>query len=217
MRAPSLTLAAAVAAASLLAAGCGAKTVRVALPPRVDLQAYETVGIVDFASERGGKLDQAATQRFMALVQASQPRVRFLELGPADRALPRAAGGRVDPEAVKALGRRHGLATLFTGSYEISSPRPRVAVGADLASVSASARVRVSLTVRQWDAGSGATLWTDSRWGEWSVAEVGKAAGGPVTFGVSDPEDRYAEFLDQLVDAVTADFRVRYERREVGR
>ncbi len=83
--------------------------------------------------------------------------------------------------------------------------------------MSASARVRISLSVKQWDTKSGATLWTNARYGEWPVAKVRTGAGQPVLFSVSDPRDRYAEFMAELIGVVADDFGVHYERRPVAK
>jgi hypothetical protein len=197
--------------------GCGAKTVLVAIPPRIDLQPYNTIGIVDFASVPADTLNQLTTQRFMAAIQASQPNVRFLELGPMDQALRLAGRERVDPDTIKRLGQHYNVGSVFTGAYEISNVKPQVSLGQDLTSVSASAWLKISLSVKQWDTKSGATLWTNARHGEWPIARLSKGTGQPVLFSASDPRDRYAEFMDQLVNAVTEDFRVQYERREVAK
>jgi hypothetical protein len=77
--------------------------------------------------------------------------------------------------------------------------------------------VRISLSVKQWDTKSGATLWTNARHGEWPIARLSKGTGQPVLFSASDPRDRYGDFMEQLVKAVTDDFRVQYERREVAK
>jgi hypothetical protein len=53
----------------------------------------------------------------MSVVQASQPNVRFLEVGPVNQ--------RMDPDLIKSLGARYKVETLFTGVYEISSWRHR--------------------------------------------------------------------------------------------
>lgn len=202
---------------AILAFGCASRTVLVAVPPRIDLQSYNTIGVIDFTSEPADTLNQAATRRFMAVIQASQPNVRFLELGPMDRVLQSAGRERIDPETMRIVGRRYNVDTVFTGDYDISSLKPQLVVGQDLSSVSASARVKISVAVKHWDTKTGATLWTNVRYGEWPIARLGKKTGQPVSFSVSDPRDRYGEFLDQLIDAVTADFRVRYERRPAGK
>ncbi|HET8760706.1 MAG TPA: hypothetical protein VFN94_06540 [Nitrospiria bacterium] len=199
---------------SAAALGCAHK-ITVEIPPRIDLQSYQTIGIVEFSSNSTESLNQAATQEFMSVIQGAQPGVRFLELGPADQVLKAVGRERLDPDAMKALGKKHGVSTIFTGSYDISNVKPKVRLGEDLSSVSASANVRISMVSKQWDAGTGATLWTNSRQGQWPVASVHKDSGSPVSFSMSLPEERYGQFITELVDAVTDDFQPHYERRTV--
>ncbi len=199
---------------SVVALGCAHK-ITVEIPPRIDLQSYETIGIVQFSSNSTEQLNQVATQEFMSVIQGAQPGVRFLELGSADQALKLVGRERLDPDAMKALGKKHGVSTIFTGSYDISNVKPKVRLGEDLSSVSASANVRISMVSKQWDAGTGATIWTNSRQGQWPVASVQKDSGTPVSFSMSLPEDRYGQFIEEVVYAVTNDFRPHYERRTV--
>jgi len=195
--------------------GCGPKTIVVEVPPRIDLQPYGTIGVVEFTSDRPDNLNQVATQKFMSLVQASQPNVRFLELGPMDQLLGAVGRDRMDREALQMVGTRYNVATIFTGAYEISDVRPQIRVGEDLTSVRATATVRMSLALKHLETKTGVTLWTNSREGQWPVARIGTGPGGGISVGVSDPQERYVGFMEQLINAVAYDFRHHYERRAV--
>jgi len=189
----------------------------VEIPPRIDLGSYQTIGVVEFSSNSTDKLNQFATQRFMSVIQKAQPRVRFLELGSQTELLKSVDREKLDPGAVKAIGKRYGVTTVFTGTYEISDLKPKVSLDQGLSSLSASAVVNMSLNAKQWDADTGATLWTNSRYGEWPVGNVEKESGKPVSFSISLPEDRYGHFVAKLVYGVTDDFRPHYEKRKVPR
>src|SRR5687768_4199313 len=66
----------------LFATGCSnTRTVRVEVPPRMDLRTYATVGLVGFSSNSRDDLDRISTQRFLRAVQAAQPGTRVVELG----------------------------------------------------------------------------------------------------------------------------------------
>lgn len=201
--------------AAAVALGCAHKKIVVEIPPRIDLQPYQTIGIMEMSSNSTEALNQLATQRFMSDIQRAQPQVRFLELGAQEQALQAVNRDRLDPDALKALGKKYGVTTIFSGSYEISELRPKVSVGDDLSSVSASASVSVAMVAKHWDTATGATLWTTSRNGQWPVASLSKDSRSPVSFSLSVPEDRYGQFIRKLVDAVTDDFRPRYETRKV--
>lgn len=218
MKPPSVKAAAAVGAwivAAVVALGCAHKKIVVEIPPRIDLRPYQTVGIMELSSNSTDELNRLATQRFISGIQSAQPGIRFLELGTQEHALRTVGRDRLDPDALKALGNQHGITTIFSGNYEVSELKPNVTVGDDLASLSASASVQMTMVAKHWDTGTGATIWTNSRRGRWPVARVNKDSGSPVSFSLSMPDDRYAQFIAQLVDAVTDDFRPHYERRKV--
>lgn len=64
---------------------CGGKKVMV--PPRVDLQEFPVIALVEFSTNAEGNLDEFASQRFVETLQSSQPGVRVLELGQRDSVL----------------------------------------------------------------------------------------------------------------------------------
>jgi hypothetical protein len=207
------TGAGALAVLAMFAAGCASKTVTVEVPPRVDLGSG-TIGIVSFGGQPADKLSQFTTQRFMAAIQAGQPGVRFLELGSMDQLLRAVGRERIDPETIRIIGQRHKVDNVFTGNYEISDAKPKVSIDRD--ALRASAWVHVAMTARLWDARDGATVWTNARNGDWPVARLRVEAGQLPSVSVSDPEERYGDFMRQLVRAVTEDFRPRYETRPVA-
>jgi hypothetical protein len=202
-----------LAVLALLAAGCASRTVEVEIPPRVDLGSG-TVGLITFTGVPADKLSQTTTQRFMAAIQAAQPGVRFLELGTVDQVLRAAGRERIDPEAIRIIGQRHKVDSVFTGGYEISDAKPNVSIDRD--ALRASTRVQIAMTARLWDTRDGATVWSNARSGDWPVARLTLEAGQLPSVSVSDPEEKYGDFIRQLVRAITDDFRPRYERRRVA-
>lgn len=189
-----------------------AHTVVVEIPPKIDLQPYKTIGIVEFASNSRENLNQVATQKFMGFIQNAQPRVRFLELGPEDQLARKLGRESLDIEAIKAVGIKYGVSSIFTGSFEISNVVPKVSIGTDLSSIRASAAVNISMVSRHWDTASGATIWTNSRQGHWKVAGFNSNA-KDISFSMNNPEDQYGRYLEELAFAVTDTFRPRYEKR----
>lgn len=204
-------------ALALLVCACGTKTVLVPVAPRIDLTSYAAIGVIDFAQQPADKLGQTATQQFMSAIHSSQPGVRLLELGSMERLLGQAQRERIDPETIRIFGTQHGVDSVFIGTYEVSESTPQVSVDKDLGSVRASTKVRMSLTVRQLETKSGATVWSKTHHGEWPVSKVRVQTGPSVGVRVNDPRERYGEFMEQLVRAVTSDFAVQYERRPVAK
>ena len=198
-------------AAGLSAFGC-AHTAIVEIPPKIDLQPYKTIGIVEFTSNSSENLNRIATQKFMGYIQDAQPQVRFLELGPADRLMEKLGRDSLDIETVRAIGEKYGVSSVFTGSFEISDMNPEVSFGTDLSSLSASAVVNISMISKHWDTASGATIWSNSRQGHWKVAGI-HSNSKDISIHMNHSEDQYGRCLEDLAFAVTENFRPRYEKR----
>jgi hypothetical protein len=197
---------------SLSVSGC-AHTVVVEIPPKIDLQPYETIGIVEFTSNSDENLNQIATQKFMGCIQNAQPRVRFLELGPEDQLVKKLGRESMDIEAIKGIEKAYGVSSIFTGSFEISNVKPKVSVATDLSSLRASAVVNISMVSKHWDTVSGATIWTNSRQGHWKVAGI-HTNSKDISLTVDTPEDQYGRYLEELAFAVTDNFRPHYIKRK---
>ena len=196
----------------LSAVGC-AHTVVVQVPPKIDLQPYETIGIVEFSSNSQENLNQVATQKFMGCIQNAQPRVRFLELGPEDQLVRKLGRDSLDIEAIKAIEKQYGVSSIFTGRVEISNVKPKVSMATDLSSLRASAVVNISMVSKHWETVSGATIWSNSRQGHWKVAGI-RSNAKDISFSMNAPEDQYGRYLEELAYAVTDNFRPHYERRD---
>jgi len=193
--------------------GC-AHTVIVEIPPKIDLQPYKTIGIVEFASNSNEKLNRVATQKFMGFIQNAQPRLRFLELGPEARLVEKLGRNSLDTEAIKAIEEKFGVSSIFTGSFEISDMHPKVSIGADLSSLRASAVVNISMVSKHWDTASGATIWSNSRQGSWKVAGI-HSNSRDISLRLDNPEDQYGRYLEDLAFAITDAFRPHFEKRNV--
>ena len=197
----------------LSALGC-AHTVVVEIPPKIDLQPYKTVGIVEFTSNSNENLNKIATQKFMGFIQNAQPQLRFLELGPEDQLVNKLGRGSMDIETIKAIENKYGVSSIFTGSFQISDIAPKVTIGTNLSSLHASAVVNVSMVSKHWDTVSGATIWSNSRQGHWKVAGINSNS-KDISFSMNDPADQYGRYLEELTFAVTDNFRPHYEKRNV--
>lgn len=206
LRTRPLTL---VLVAGLLTFAC-AKRPLVQVPPRVDLQALGTIGIVEFASGAKGNLSAFATQRFVEALQESQPGVQVLELGKVTELAN--GNGAVDHEAIKALGEKYGVAALIVGDLVVEDVRPNIDVHQMITSMSVSADVDAGLTARLLETGRGATVWTRATRTTRTVAHVG-VGGGQVRFDARDPKGAYGELVDALVSDITHDFRYSYVRQ----
>lgn len=193
--------------------GC-AHTVVVEVPPRIDLQPYHTIGIVEFTSNSTQDLNQAATQKFMGCIQDAQPRVRFLELGPERRLARKFGRDSLDLDAIKAIEKQYGVSSIFTGHVEVSNVKPKVRIGAELSSIRASAVVNISMIAKHWETASGATIWSNSRQGNWKVAGI-RSDATDISFTLNSPEDSYGRYVEELAYAITDPFRPHYAKRKI--
>jgi hypothetical protein len=192
--------------------GCG-KKVMVPVPPRIDLETYETIGLVEFSSNTEGDLDQFASQKFLQTIQSSQPSVVIIELGDGAELLESVGHDEMNYKAIKAIGEEFELDAILVGDIEVTDVKPRVNLYDMVTSMSVTADVEASLTVRLYDTERGATLWTKSAQGAEQVASIGVSSGFPVRFDAEDPESSYGKLVNGLVYTVTDDFRVHYVRQ----
>lgn len=195
-----------LAIAAALLCGCASKVLQ---PPRVDLGGYGAIGLIELSSNAEGSLPEFGTQELIQSLQASQPGVRILELGGQERALRSVEHADLDFEAIRAIGRRHGVDAVIVGSLDVTEVKPRVQLSS-LLSMNVQADVEARLSARLLETGSGATAWTRSAHRRASVAHVRIREGRPAHFGARDPESAYGGLVRALVDAVTVDFRPYY-------
>jgi hypothetical protein len=183
------------------------------LPPRVDLADYGTIGMIALSSDASPPLPHFATAKLLQAIQSAQPGRPILEIGSERDAVAAVGRETLDLESIRALGERYRVQAIFVGSLEVTDLKPQVRLSSLLTSVNARADVEATLSARLLETSSGATVWTRSARAREPVAHVGLRSNGPVKFGAQDPEDAYAKLVQGLVQTITSDFRVRYERR----
>jgi hypothetical protein len=198
----------------LLTACSSTKTVQVAVPPRVDLSRYQTIGLVAFKSNANQDLERLSTQKFLEEVQAAQPGTRVVELGSEEELLASVGGRNWDAKTLRAVGEQHGVDAVVTGRLDMEKAKQKVQLSTMLKNLSASKEVNVALSTRLVETGTGATMWTDSARVTTDVAHVSLGAkGGSV--GSRDPESVYGAMVNGLVCEVTQDFHETYVWRKV--
>jgi len=198
----------------LLAACSSTRTVRVAVPPRVDLHPYPVVGLVAFTSNANPDVERVATERFLREVQAAQPGTRVVELGNEQQVLASVNAKQWNAKTLRAVGEQHGVDVLVMGRVDLDKVKPQVSVSTVWKNLSARADVNATLTARLIETGNGATTWTNSAQVTTNVAHA-DLSGRSGTFGARDPEAVYGGMMDHLVCEVTDDFREHYVYRKV--
>lgn len=202
-------------AALLLLAGCGAKTVTVQIPPRVDLKTWPLVGLIEFTSPDHPELSAPMTRQFRVDTLSSQPGVRILELGRLPDLLAQAHASRLDPAAVKAIGSRYGVAALLSGTLAVTPETPNLDFAGDLRSLKARVEVRGELMAKLQETATGATVWDNGAHGTWTLARMDLGINGLSNLKLTAAEARYNQMLRDLSGVATRDFRPRYVRRRI--
>jgi hypothetical protein len=195
-----------------IAAASACSSPKVMVPPRIDLQDHEVLAIIEFSSSSQGQLGPLTTTRFMEWVRIDQGLLRIIELGTEQEALSEVGSARLDRAAYQELGRTHEVATIFTGEVVVSDIRPAVSISADLRNIGAAADVDATLTVQMVETASGASIWSRSAEVTQRVGHV-SLIGGDISFDADDPERAYGDLVDALLELVTREFRVTWERQ----
>ena len=220
---PSQSLLAVIMGCAILA-GCASntRTVRIAVPPRVNLAAYHTVGLVTFtaSADTSAELERVATQRFLQEIQAAQPGTRVVELGREADVLASVHANGWDAQSLHAVKQANNVDAILLGRLDISRAKPRVQVwsSAIWKALDVHADVNATLTARLLETDSAATMWADSSKLTTNLANGGINNRGGVTGGhitVRDGDTVYAGMIDQLVGDVTDAFRTHYVTRNV--
>jgi len=178
-------------------------------PPRVNLDRFGTIGLVQFRSEAKGNIAEYATRIFIEILVKSQPGARIKELGREDEVLRDIGSNRFSSDALEALRRRFNVDTVILGTLDVSNIRPRVDLLSIISTLSVSAEVDAALTARLLDTRDGTTLWTDSARDHKTVAQVSVFRGGDIFFDARDPEKAYGSLIRALVAQTTRDFQWR--------
>ena len=122
---------------------------------------------------------------------------------------------KLDLETIKLIGKKYSVDAVIFGHLEISEIKPSVKVFTVTESLHVKAYIEALLSAKLLETGNGATLWTNATSGKTSVAKVNLMKDGPISFGISDPEEKYGKLVPQLVYVNTTDFRSQYEYRKV--
>ena len=202
-----------------VATGCASstRTVRVPVPPRVDLRAYPAVGLVTFNSTGDAGLDHLGTQKFLEAVLAAQPGARVVELGPEAQVLASVNRQSWDAATLRAVKDAHHVDVIVLGRVDVDRAKPQFNLSTMMKQMSVRADVDARLSAKLLETTSGATLWTDASQCTANVAHAQFNDRGQGGFGATDPKAAYGEMLDGLVWNVTDAFRTHYVTRRVPR
>ena len=203
--------------AILLLFACSTPTVRVRVPPRVDLKSWPLIGVVDFSTNGYPPLAKDATEKFIQNLEEAQPGSRLLELGSGAQILRELHRSAFDPGTIRAMGARYGVSAVLIGRLEVSAMTPDIHVSPGAESFSAVAKVSGDLSARIFETATGATVWSNGAHGQWSMGGLRYRGGGLTGLNYQDPAEQYRKMILDLAATATDDFRPTYEERPVNR
>lgn len=205
----------AVVLALAFLSGCASKTVLVHVPPQLDMGAYATTGIIEFAALADAAVAQHATRQFQESVQRAQPGTRFIELGTREHVLAAVGARELDTEAIKKIGQKYGVAALFLGEITYSDPKVDIVVYDPLKlQGSVKAEVKGDMSSRLMETNSGASVWSSSSWAKRQLGSVRVSGEIGISGRVSQSNPR-EEMVPDMVYHLTHDFRSTSVRQRV--
>ncbi|MFC1650207.1 hypothetical protein ACFL2X_01415 [Candidatus Latescibacterota bacterium] len=189
----------------ILISGCGPKVI---VPPLVDLAVFESIGLIGFTSNAEGSLQRYATQQFLASITNSQYEAVIIELGEMEDILKSVNSESLNPNAIKAIGEKHNVSAILSGSLVISEVKPKINI---FFALGMKADVNASLVAKLYETNRGATVWAATGEDVKTIAEVSVFQGGGFHFDARDPEEAYGDLVKSLIWTVTRDLRVSYQ------
>ncbi|HEX6018301.1 MAG TPA: hypothetical protein VFZ28_09390 [Burkholderiaceae bacterium] len=192
---------------SIVVAGCSSNTVLVSVPPRMPLQGYGTLGLVEFDSNSHPGIEAQTTREFESHVHSAQPGTRIVELGSREALLASVSGHQLDAPTLRRIGQKYGVDAIFIGSLTYSDPRTDVRVS-DVGRMEGGVRIEVrgDITSKLIETRSGAGVWSSSAWARRPLGKVSVSADQGVTGAVRNGNPR-EEMVPTLVYHLTSDFR----------
>jgi hypothetical protein len=188
--------------------GCSSQTVTVPVPPRVDLQGFGTLGLVEFSSNATPSINAQTTREFGTHIHAAQPGTRIVKLGSRESLLAAVGRRELDAQALRKIGEKYGVEAIFVGSLSYSEPRTEVKI-TDVSKLEGGVRVdlRGDISIELMETRSGASMWSSSAWARRQLGRVNVSAEQGVNGGMRGSSNPREEMVPSLVYHLTEDFR----------
>jgi hypothetical protein len=195
--------------------GCS-HTVQVAVPPRLDLQAYGTLGLVDFSSNSNTSINSQTTREFESHVHAAQPGTRIVELGSRESLLASVGGRQLDAPTLRKIGEKYGVDAIFVGSVTYSEPKATDIKVSDITKLEGGVRVEVrgDISGKLVETRTGASVWSSSAWARRALGRLNISSEQGVSGAMRSGNPR-EEMVPSLVYHLTEDFRPSTVRKRV--
>jgi len=200
----------AAAVAALLWAACAAPPPPPPAPAPVPVAAMELsrvgrVGVLHFSSVGETALEPLARRDFLAAVRAAQPGAALVELGAASGVLESVGRKELDAAAIRAIGRRHGVAALLVGELWADTIDP-VEFMQRARSTPGAVELEGTLSARIFETRQGAEIWRASALGKQPITRVRVNAWGSKSVDAKHLDEVRGQLVNGLVARATADF-----------
>jgi hypothetical protein len=177
-------------------------------PPEVNIPPEHKVGLIGFTPKNAeGGLDVFATDRFLQEVIQAQRGSRLLKLGTLQEVLADVQEEKLDLDALRKIGSRNGVDSVFSGEIMISDVKPQVSVDAFIKDLGVRASFTIYVSAQLQSTDSGVVLWTDSVERKETVAYLGLMHGKVPYFSVQDKDEANRRLIDEVIHDLTWDFR----------
>jgi len=156
--------------------GCS-HTVTVPVPPRVDLQGFGTLGLVDFESNATPSINAQTTREFGTHIHAAQPGTRIVKLGSRESLLAAVGRRELDAQAMRKIREKYGVEAIFVGSLNYSEPKTDVRI-TDVVKLEGGMRVdlRGDINIELVETRTGASMWSSSAWARRELGRINVSA-----------------------------------------
>lgn len=189
----------------VIAAGCGKG------PPLIDLREHEAIGVIEFKTTEGGDLGIYVTRKFIDAIRTDQGTVSITELGTEADVLRSVGSSTLDRNAIKAIGRKHNVRTIFTGELEMRDAIPDVSINLGLDSFKLEPEVEARLRALMIETSTGASLWSGSANANEKMGAISLSGGKDFSFDANNPNRTLEKLLNKVIKEVTEDFRGEWE------
>jgi hypothetical protein len=183
------------------------------MDPEINLSPTDQVGLIVFSVINAeGHLDRMATQYFLEDITYFQRDARIIELEPLENILHDLKKDTLDLDAIKSIGEKYNVQSIFVGKLVVSDVKPRIGIGSILKSLRVQAEFTMDLSAKLLDTGTGSVIWTDSIHRKGSLAHVHLSKNRIPHFDIRDQETTYQKFIKHMVQRLTRDFRPSRQR-----
>jgi hypothetical protein len=187
---------------------CASQTATVVVPPRVDLQGYRALGLVDFASNTNPSINAQTTREFESRVRAAQPGARIVDLGSRESLLASVDSREFDGQALRKIGQKYGVDAIFVGTLSYSEPKTEVKITDDAkAAGNVQVELRADISFELMETRTGTSLWSSSVSARRPIGRTSVSAEAGVSGALRDPSNPREAMVPSLVYDLTDDFR----------